>query len=276
MPKVAVLIDFENVSNIQDVESVLQLAEERGDIIAKKAFGDWSGPIETSQLALTQLGVELVHQVGIGKGHNGSDMRLVIGAMDLLHDRDRRFDILILATSDVDFVPLVVRMRSEGKKVIGAGRLDVNSGLLKRCVDEYFGVGDSATSASTDLSGGPADSKQPKGQPAIPRTSAETPIRPEMPAEPINPGVLDNETRLLILKAFSDISTKNDGEANGASLGSRVKALNPDSDFRNLGFASFSGMLEHHPDLRVERSQLPSDITVTLKSKPSGASAPST
>ena len=266
MPKVAVLIDFENVSNVQDVESVLRLAEERGDIIAKKAYGDWSSAIETGQLALTQLGVELVHQVGVGKGHNGSDMRLVIDAMDLLHDRDMQFDILILATSDVDFVPLVVRMRSAGKHVIGAGRLEVTSDLLKRCVDEYFGVGDSASPATTGLSDGPAEAKEQKGQSAIPRTSAEAPIRPEDPTNIGIPKSLDNKTNLLVLEAYYDVSTKNDGVVKGSPLRHSMKALNPDFDFKDAGFDSFADMLESHPALGVEGRGLPKDITVTLKS----------
>ena len=56
----AVLIDFENISSTRDVATVLDVSASRGVVVAKKAFGDWTGPIEKGQTELTKLGVELV------------------------------------------------------------------------------------------------------------------------------------------------------------------------------------------------------------------------
>ena len=262
----AVLIDFENISSTRDVATVLDVSASRGVVVAKKAFGDWTGPIESGQTELTKLGVELVHQMGIGKGRNGCDMRLVIDAMDLLHDTKRPIDTFILATCDVDFVPLVVRLRSAGKVVVGAGRPVVTSDLFKATVDEFIDV----------TNGAPADAKPPRSHQPSRKTAETLDWSGPVPSVHLDPTStfpsgqhdseeLDPRTQLLLLNALFDVSEKNNGVVKGAQLHQSMKAIDPSFDFKRLGFDSFADMLASDEGLEIRGRGQPGDITVWIK-----------
>lgn len=260
---VAVLIDFENVSSANDVETVLKVVARRGKVMEMKAFGDWTGPIENSQDELKSLGVKLVHQPNIGKGRNGCDMRMVIEAMDLLHDRKAALDTFVLVTCDVDFVPLAERLKSAGKAVIGAGRPEVTSDLFRATVDEFIPVG-------KDVS---ADTTMPRSTPpqrvAMQALDLFEPIRfNDINPTPINPinqqanGALDPAIQTLILNAMYEVSRKNKGVVKGAPLHESMKTIQPSFDFRALGFRSFADMLGHDQFLEIRGRGQPGDITV--------------
>ena len=262
----AVLIDFENVSNAKHAAMALEVGSRRGVVVAKKAFGDWTGSIENGQTELTKLGIELVHQMGIGKGNNGCDMRLVIEAMDLLHDMKRAIDIFVLATSDVDFVPLAVRLMSAGKTVIGAGRPEVTSDLFKMTVDEFVPIGSGAIEVGTARSANPQTGTSAKGF-----GSSERPrpaLRPK--PNPVHGGNgtsrrLDSDTRLLIMNAMFDVSQRNDGLVKGSPLHESMKAIDPNFDFRKLGFETFADLLDLDENLEVRGRGQAGDITVWIK-----------
>ena len=265
--RVAILIDFENIGNIDHVKAVLRIAEERGFVVAKKAFGNWSDDsIEQGQTDLTKLGVELVHQVGIGKGRNGSDMKLVIDAMDLLHDAHRRIDVFVLATSDIDFVPLVVRLRSSGKVVISAGRPEVTSDLLRATVDQFFPLGHEARRQESGASSNSQGPPKPVNPAEQLKPSKKSPIADA-------PAGLDQATKLLILSAIFDLTSRGHQVIKGSPLHQSMKAIDPSFDFRDLGFETFADMLESHERLEVHGRGLQGDITVTIKDGP-GATDP--
>lgn len=264
-PHIAVLIDFENISSPADVETVLKVSEERGSVVAKKAFGDWAGPIENGQEELTKLGVELVHQMGIGKGRNGCDMKLVIDAMDLLHDSQQRIDMFVLVTCDVDFVPLVVRLRSAGKLVIAAGRPEVTSDLLIATVDEFVRVGRHAQAApnaeDSPKHRGHTNTPGSNTHPILPNEPHNSP--PETRETPAPP--LGKDTKLLVMSAIFDLTLRNNHVVKGAPLHQSMKAIDPSFDFKTLGFPTFADLLESHEQLEVHGRGLPGDIIVTVK-----------
>ena len=265
---IAVLIDFENINSLVDVKTVLRMSEERGSVVAKKAFGNWSeDSIQQAQTELAKLGFELVHQVGIGKGRNGTDMKLVIDTMDLLHDKQQPVDEFVLATGDADFVPLVIRLRSAGKVVVAAGRPEVTSNLLKTTVDEFVPIGRQAIDTPPDIL--KDESKQASSAEEPRSTSA--PRSPNDPTSPPptakhNPGAsLDLATELLVLSAVFDLTLRDNEVIKGAPLHQTMKAIDPSFDFKLLGFAKFTDLLEAHPQLEVQGRGKQDDTTVTVK-----------
>ena len=262
----AVLIDFENISSTNHVETVLEFSANRGTVVVKKAFGDWTGPIEKGQEELTKLGVELVHQMGIGKGRNGCDMRLVIDAMDLLHDATRPIDTFVLATCDVDFVPLVVRLRSAGKVVVGAGRPEVASDLFKRTVDEFIDVKNRASRNTKS-----PRFHQQRGTDVVSfdrsKPSRSVNLKPSSvrPISHTPTDELDSHTQLLILNAMFDVSERNNGVVKGASLHQSMKAIDPSFDYKKYGFDNFADFLARDGDLEIRGRGQPGDITVWIK-----------
>jgi hypothetical protein len=82
-----------------------------------RLFGDFSGGrlSEWAEFARGQ-GVEIVSQPNGGAGKNSADIALTIGAMDLLYEGVA--GTFVLASNDRDFVPLALRLRRSGRRVL--------------------------------------------------------------------------------------------------------------------------------------------------------------
>ena len=140
----AVFIDFENLAlgfqgrrDRFDIERVLERLVEKGKIVAKKAYCDWSrfGPYTTP---LHEAGIELIE---IPKrsmsGKNSADIRLCVDAMDLAFSKEH-IDTFVIVSGDSDFSPLVSKLKENGKHVIGLGMADSTSELLRDNCDEFI------------------------------------------------------------------------------------------------------------------------------------------
>lgn len=135
--QLAVLIDVEN-TGLKSIQWLFDQVADIGRIIVKRAYADWSvASNKRDQLQLIELGIEPVHLFrSSGGSKNSSDIRLVIDAVDLLHQSP--VDTFVIVSSDSDFVPLVSKLRAAGKTVIGAGREAIVSRTLVKSCDRYF------------------------------------------------------------------------------------------------------------------------------------------
>ena len=75
--------------------------------------------------------IEPVQLFDLVKGKNATDIKLVIEAMDILHSKD--VQTFALASSDCDFTPLIIRLRAEGKQVIGFGGQSTPAPFINSC-----------------------------------------------------------------------------------------------------------------------------------------------
>ena len=147
--QLAVLIDFEN-TGLKSIQWLFDQVSDIGRIIVKRAYADWSVEADKRD-QLLELGIEPVHLFhSSGGGKNSSDIRLAIDAIELLHQSP--VDTFIIVSSDSDFVPLVSKLRSAGKTVIGAGREAITSRTLVRSCDRYFYLEQSDKVPSTEPS----------------------------------------------------------------------------------------------------------------------------
>jgi uncharacterized protein (TIGR00288 family) len=140
----AVFIDFENMGlgfnnrrDKFDINKVLERLVEKGKIVAKKAYADWSRfGMYTS--ALHEAAIELVEIPRRGvTGKNSADIRLVVDAIDLAYSKDH-IDTFVIVSGDSDFSPLVSKLKELGKHVIGLGLVDATSDLLRDNCDEFI------------------------------------------------------------------------------------------------------------------------------------------
>jgi uncharacterized protein (TIGR00288 family) len=140
----AVFIDFENLAlgfkNSQkkfDIDKVLERLVEKGKVIVKKAYADWSRFAEYKR-RLHEANIELIE---IPKrsmtGKNSADIRLVVDAMDLSWSK-LHIDTFCVVSGDSDFSPLVSKLKENGKRVIGLGMKDSTSSLLVDNCDEFI------------------------------------------------------------------------------------------------------------------------------------------
>lgn len=140
----AVFIDFENLAmgfggrrDRFDIDKVIARLVEKGKIVAKKAYADWSR-FGQYTAALHEAAVELVE---IPKrsltGKNSADIRMCVDAMDLAYSKDH-IDTFVVVSGDSDFSPLVSKLKELGKHVIGLGLADSTSNLLRDNCDEFI------------------------------------------------------------------------------------------------------------------------------------------
>jgi uncharacterized protein (TIGR00288 family) len=140
----AVFIDFENMglgfNNRRDkfeINKVLERLVEKGKIVAKKAYADWSR-FGMYTGGLHEAAIELVEIPRRGvSGKNSADIRLVVDAIDLAYSKDH-IDTFVIVSGDSDFSPLVSKLKELGKHVIGLGLVDATSDLLRDNCDEFI------------------------------------------------------------------------------------------------------------------------------------------
>src|SRR3954453_19125107 len=140
----AVFIDFENMglgfNNRRDrfeINKVVERLVEKGKVVAKKAYADWSrfGNYTTP---LHEAAIELIEIPRRGQtGKNSADIRLCVDAMDLAYAKSH-IDTFVVLSGDSDFSPLVSKLKELGKHVIGLGMQDSTSDLLRDNCDEFI------------------------------------------------------------------------------------------------------------------------------------------
>jgi len=141
----AVFIDFENLAlGFKDkkgkrfeIHKVLERLVEKGKIIVKKAYADWTGYADYKK-NLHEAAIDLLD---IPKrsmsGKNSADIRLCVDAIDLCYSKEH-IDTFVIVSGDSDFSPLVSKLKENGKRVIGLGMKESSSHLLIDNCDEFI------------------------------------------------------------------------------------------------------------------------------------------
>jgi uncharacterized protein (TIGR00288 family) len=140
----AIFIDFENLAlgfqgrrDRFNIERVLERMVEKGKIVAKKAYADWSRFAQYTA-PLHEAAIELIEIPRRGQtGKNSADIRLCVDAMDLAYSKEH-INTFVILSGDSDFSPLVSKLKELGKHVIGLGMQDSTSELLRDNCDEFI------------------------------------------------------------------------------------------------------------------------------------------
>lgn len=140
----AVFVDFENLAlGVEDkggrfdIELVLKRLLEKGRIVAKRAYCDWTRYRQFMQ-EFHKHGFEMIDipQTKMS-GKNSADIRMVVDALDLCYSKSH-IDAFALLTGDSDFSPLVSKLKENDKRVIGCGVRNSTSALLSGSCDEFI------------------------------------------------------------------------------------------------------------------------------------------
>jgi uncharacterized protein (TIGR00288 family) len=231
----ALFIDFDNIAlgsremgQRFNIHPLIQRLLEKGKIIVKRAYADWSHH-EEHMAGLHGAGIELIEipkpQVS---GKNSADIRLVVDAMDLCHGKSH-LDTFVIVSGDSDFTPLVTKLRENNKSVIGVGVRNSTAQILVNNCDEFIFYDD-----------------------LIKETT-----RREADAL----GTVPSEHR----KLFDFVLTTTQGLMRdgrellyGSLIKDTMKRKRPDFDEANYGYSTFGDLLEDaaaHGILEVERDQ---------------------
>jgi uncharacterized LabA/DUF88 family protein len=143
--RLALFIDFENIAigvrdahyRKFDVNLVLERLLDKGKVLSKKAYADWSRYSDYKR-SFHEAAIELIEvpQKSVG-GKNSADIRLVVDAMDMSFQKEH-INCFVVASGDSDFSPLVSKLKENNKYVIGLGVKNSTSDLLIENCDEFI------------------------------------------------------------------------------------------------------------------------------------------
>jgi uncharacterized LabA/DUF88 family protein len=142
--KLAVFIDFDNIQigvkdtlgKEFDVSVVLEALKERGEVVSKTAYGDWSRAGDYGR-QLTQHAVQMVQRNVTPRGDkNGADINLALDALEMAFTRDH-INAFVIVGGDSDFIALVEKLKQYDKRVFVVGGRQFTSGILQRNCHEF-------------------------------------------------------------------------------------------------------------------------------------------
>jgi len=158
---IAVFIDFDNIEigvrttlNQQlDVGTILDAIKERGEVITKIAYADWTRASEYSR-ALTQHAIRLVQRnLTPGGDKNGADINLALDALEMAFTHPH-INAYVIVGGDSDFLSLVEKLKQYDKKVFVVGGRAFTSGILQRNCHEFIAYENLAGVRKSSVKGG--------------------------------------------------------------------------------------------------------------------------
>ena len=137
MSKFAVFIDLENCgAKVATLDSVLEKVKIRGDILLGKVYGytDRFSDLKEVLLSNTFTVVPSL-RYGIAQKNN-ADIQLVIDALEVAYTNEL-IDSFCIVSGDSDYVPLVGKLKSMGKFVLGISRSEATSSIFLNACNEF-------------------------------------------------------------------------------------------------------------------------------------------
>ena len=142
---IAVFIDFDNIEigvkttlgQHFDVGTVLDAIKERGEVVTKIAYADWTRSGEYSR-TLTQHAIRLVQRnMTPGGDKNGADINLALDALEMAFTHPH-INAYVIVGGDSDFLSLVEKLKQYDKKVFVVGGRAFTSVILQRNCHEFI------------------------------------------------------------------------------------------------------------------------------------------
>jgi len=227
----AVFIDLENLAlgfhhqkrGDFQIQKVLERLLEKGKLIVKKAYADWSR-FPTYTKPFHEAAIELIEiPVRALTGKNSADIRMVEDAMDLAWSKPH-IDTFAIVSGDSDFSPLVSKLKENGKRVIGIGMRGSTSELLSDNCDEFIYYED------------------------LMRQEGERELAPQMEAELPEK---KREVFSLLLDACAALQRENHEVLYASMIKDTMKRKKPSFDESYYGYRSFTHLLEDAKNLKV-------------------------
>ena len=230
--RIALLIDADNAP-ASKIDFILAEVARHGAANVRRAYGNWKSPnLKQWEETLHDHAIRPIQQFAYSSGKNASDIAMVIDAMDLLYARN--LDGFAIVSSDADFTPLVMRLRTEGARVYGFGERKAPAPFVNACTTFLY----------LDLHAESVDAGAPSPRP---RTAKE----------------LRGDTRLVqILRSAVENASGDDGWAHLSAVGNQI-GNQTSFEERNYGYSKLSALIEATELFEVKRQNL----TVLIRDK---------
>jgi uncharacterized LabA/DUF88 family protein len=158
---IAVFIDFDNIeigvkSTLNehfDVGPILEGIKERGEIVSKIAYADWTRAGDYSR-HLTQHAIRLVQRnLTPGGDKNGADINMALDALEMAFTHPH-INAYVIVGGDSDFLSLVEKLKQYDKKVFVVGGRAFTSIILQRNCHEFIAYENLTGSRKPQIKGG--------------------------------------------------------------------------------------------------------------------------
>ena len=133
----ALFVDLENCGGKKSMlMDVIERVKIRGDILIGKVYGytDSYSDLKETLLSNTFTVVPSL-RYGVNQKNN-SDIQLVIDALEIAY-RNELIDSFCIVSGDSDYVPLVGKLKSMGKFVLGISRSEAASSVFMNACSEF-------------------------------------------------------------------------------------------------------------------------------------------
>ncbi len=252
--QVAMFIDADNAPS-RKVSDILAELASMGSVAIRRAYGNWKNPsLESWVKVLHEHAIQPIQQFDLIKGKNATDMSMAVDAMDVLFNKS--VDVFCLVSSDCDFTPLVMRLRAEGKQVIGFGERKAPDPFVNAC-SKFLYLDDPILSC-----------EQAEALVAhLEKTLVPTSIAPVAlsPAKKTGKELKGNTKLMNLLRNAVAFAEDEDGWASLSVVGGRI-GNQASFDSRNYGYAKLSDLVaaidlfeikkeKNHPFVRNKRRE---------------------
>jgi uncharacterized LabA/DUF88 family protein len=255
--RIALYLDYENLAigtrehhqgMSFDLRPVLDALAERGRVIARKAYADWSYFDEDRRM-LTRSHVELIEipqRMGASR-KNAADIKMTVDALEMAFEREY-VTTFVICTGDSDFTPLVHKLRELNKRVIGVGIKESTSPLLPPACDEFLFYD---ALEGVDVPDGRRSRRrrtEPTGAADAPTPAAE--IDAEEATADERPRNVD-QLASVIAQTVAGLERTSNGPVLASSVKRALLRKDPTFSEADYGFRAFGELLRHLSDRTV-------------------------
>ena len=208
----AVFVDLENVGAKESLLlSIIEKVKIRGDILLGKVYGYTDRYTDLKPVLLSNT-FAVVPSLRWGKVQkNNLDIQLVIDAMEVAYTNPL-IDSFCIVSGDSDYTPLVGRLKSMGKHVLGISRSEAASSIFVNACNEFVFLESVAK-------------RQPKKKPKDERASE------------------DGDINELISQVETIVGDQTEEQMYASELKDTLNRLRPDFSERSYGCATFGKLV---------------------------------
>ena len=226
----AVFVDLENVGAKESMlRYIIEKVKIRGDILLGKVYGYTDRYSDLKQCLLSNT-FSVVPSLRYGKCQkNNLDIQLVIDAMEVAYVNSL-IDSFCIVSGDSDYQPLVAKLKSMGKHVLGISRSEAASEIFINACNEFIFLENVAVK-----------------RPAVKKGRAK------------ESSVGDGDVSELLTQVITILEDQDEEQMYASELKDTLTRLRPDFSERNYGCATFGKLMsmlsEKSPKLRAWTEQ---------------------
>lgn len=209
----AIFVDLENCgAKAATLNYIIERVKIRGDILLGRVYGYTDRYADLKELLLSNT-FNVVPSLRFGHHQkNNLDIQLVIDALEVAYT-NQLIDSFCIVSGDSDYTPLVGKLKTMGKFVLGISRSEVASGVFISACNEFLFL-ETVTTAN-------------KNKPKQPPTGSEEPLA-------------DADLAKLIETVLEEAE---EDEMYASELKGTLLRLRPDFSEKSFGCASFGKLL---------------------------------